>query len=95
MALHRYLEGDGPMPIEHYFGRLSEEFGGALPSEIIAEQRRLPIGFLEQVIEYRAYAHAHAANAADPKGSGSTPMRQLALAIEAELAFEGVTSANG
>lgn len=41
-----------------YIGRLSEEFGGALPSVIEAELDRLPVGFLERVIEYRAYAAA-------------------------------------
>lgn len=78
------------MPIEHYFGRLSEEFGGALPSAIAAEKRRLPMGFLEQLIEYRAYAQAHAANEADPKGWNSTPMRRLVKEIEHELVAESI-----
>lgn len=90
MAFHRYLDGDGEIPIEHWFGRVSEEFGGALPSVIWREMQRLPIGFLEQVIEYRAYERAHAANQADPKGSESTPMRRLALENEAALALEGM-----
>lgn len=89
MAFHRYLDGDGPMPIEHFYGRLSEEFGGALPTEVWREMQRLPVGFLEQAIEYRAYARAHGDNQADPKGSESTPMRRLALEIEAALAIEG------
>lgn len=95
MAFHRYLDGDGLMPIEHFYGRLSEEFGGALPSVIWREMQRLPIGFLEQVLEYRAYAHAHAANAVDPKGSDSTPMRALALEIEAAMAVEGINATHG
>lgn len=73
------------MPIEHYYGRLSEEFGGALPSVIYAEQQRLPEGFLEQVIEYRAYAAAHAANEADPGGWQASKMRKLAKRIQHEL----------
>jgi hypothetical protein len=67
---------------------LSEEFGGALVSEIIAEQQRLPIGFLEQVLEYRSAAAARAANQADPKGWSSSPMRVLMQEIETALAME-------
>jgi len=78
------------MPIEHYYGRMSEEFGGALVSDIIREQQRLPVGFLDQLLEYRAYAYAKAANAADPKGWDSSPMRRLAQEIEMELAAEDI-----
>jgi hypothetical protein len=55
---------------------------------IFAEQQRLPAGFLEQVIEYRAYAAAYFANIADPKGWQASPMRQLATEIEFALADE-------
>lgn len=72
-------------PIEDYYGWLSEEFGNALPSEIIAEQRRLPVGFLEQLIEYRQYRRARAANEIDPKGFDKSPMRTLANRIEDEI----------
>lgn len=89
-AFHRHLDDDGPVPIEHFYGRLSEEFGGALPSVIWREMQRLPVGFLEQVIEYRAYARAKAANAADPKGFDTSPMRRLAMEIEASLAAEAL-----
>ena len=82
------------MPVQHYYGRLSEEFGGALVSEILAEQQRLPVGFLEQVIEYRAYASAHAANEADPKGWDSSPMRRLAQEIEHQLIQEEIDNPN-
>ena len=84
------MDGEGPIPLEHYYGRLSEEFGGALPSVIVAEMRRLPVGFLEQVLEYRAYANAHAANTADPKGSDKSPMRTLAQEIEFALVEEHI-----
>jgi len=57
-----------------------------LPSAIWAELQRLPAGFLQQVIEYRHYAAAVAANAADPKGASSSPLRTLAQEIEFELA---------
>ena len=84
------MSGEGPIPAEHYFGRLSEEFGGRLPSELFAEQQRLPVGFLEQLLEYRAYASAYHANEADPKGWTSSPMRTLAQEIEAALVEEGL-----
>lgn len=78
------------MPIEHYYGRLSEEFGGVLPSVIVEEQQRLPVGFLEQVIEYRAYAAAHAANEVDAPGWEKSPMRTMARQIEMALAQEEI-----
>ena len=83
----------GPQPFEYFIGRLSEEFGGALPSVLHAELRRLPVGFLEQVIEYRAYARAHAANQVDPKGWNRSPMRTLAMQIEHALAAEEIDRA--
>lgn len=82
------------MPIEHYVGRLSEEFGGALPSVIAEEQRRLPVGFLEQVIEYRAYASAHAANEADAPGWERSDLRTLAMQIKMRMVAEDI-EANG
>jgi hypothetical protein len=59
-----------------------------VPTAIWAEQQRLPVGFLEQIIEYRRYAEAYAANQADPAGWRSTPMRTLAMEIEHALAEE-------
>jgi hypothetical protein len=56
---HRSLEGEGPQPFEHYIGRICEEFG-CLPSHAWAEVGRLPVGFLEQVVEYRSYARTKA-----------------------------------
>lgn len=85
------MDDDGPIPIEHYYGRLSEEFGGALPSVIAAELQRLPVGFLEQIVEYRSYAAAFAANAADPKGWASSPMRTRVKDIEHALARDEMT----
>ena len=90
MILHRSLDGRGPQPFEHYIGRLSEEFGGALPSVILAELARLPVGFMEQIIEYRAYAAAYAANRADPKSWESSELRTLAMQNEHELAEEEI-----
>lgn len=86
------MDGEGPRPIEHHYGILSEHFNGALPSEIFAEQQRLPVGFLEQLIEYRGYAAAHHANIVDEKGFDSTPMRRLAKEIQHRLAEEAKES---
>jgi hypothetical protein len=69
---------------------LSEEFGGALPSVIWKERSRLPVGFLEAIIEARAYAAAVAANESDPKGWGSSVMRTTAKEIELALAAEEI-----
>lgn len=78
--------------MEYHIGRLSEEFGGALPSVILAERRRLPEGFLERLIEYRAYANTKAAKARrdNPKDKGE--MWQLVEEIEFELAGEELTA---
>lgn len=78
--------------MEHRLGRLSEEFGGALPSVIVAEQQRLPAGFLEQIVEYRAFAAAWFANQADASGWQSSPMRTVAKEIEHALAEEEIES---
>jgi hypothetical protein len=43
-----------------WIGHLSEQLG-CLPSEAYAEWQRWPFGFLEEVIEARAYAQAHRA----------------------------------
>lgn len=49
------------------------------------------MGFLEQAIEYRAYAQAKAMNDADQgKHAHTSPMRTLALEIEMELAEERI-----
>ena len=44
MAFHRALNGEGPLPFEHYIGWLSREFGHARPTQILRELRRLPVG---------------------------------------------------
>lgn len=78
------------MPIAHYYGRLSEEFGGAFPTAIMAEQQRLPVGFLEQIVEYRAYVAAYAANEANAPGWETSPLRTLGRRIEMRLAQEAI-----
>jgi len=47
--------------------------------------QRVPVGFLQQIIEYRRYTEAYYANKADPKGWSSSEMRTLAQTIELEL----------
>ena len=63
---------------------MSEEFGGRLPSEILAEVNRLPAGMLEQIIEYRAMARAIAEYEANPKARGGYIDDVIALEFEAK-----------
>lgn len=70
----------------HWIGRLCEEFH-CLPSEAYREWRRVPAGFLEEILEGRAYRAAkrvydRAATAADVPDD---PMIDLVKAIEFEL----------
>jgi hypothetical protein len=89
MQFHRSLEHEPGswQPYEHFIGILCDEFH-CLPSQAWAELQRLPVGFLQQVIEYRRYAAAYAANQVDPKGWQQSEMRQLAMEIEHDLAVE-------
>ena len=62
---------------------------------IFAEQQRLPVGFMETVIEYRAYAQTKAMiDAADTPAARQrlpqTDMVQVAMAIDLELAQEAI-----
>lgn len=88
------LDGTGQQPFRpvspfaYYLSRLCEEFPGKFPTEIMAEMDRLPVGMLEEIIESRAYARAHAANAADVPDWQASPMRTRAKEIEHELAEE-------
>jgi len=61
------------------------------PSDVLEEWARLPVGFLETLIEYRAYAAAKRANDVDPTGWSSSPLRTLAFQIEMALAQEEMT----
>lgn len=66
-----------------------------MPTQIIAEQRRLPVGFLDQIVEYRVFAAAVRANEADPNGWDQSPMRRLAQEIEMAIAADDIQRANG
>jgi hypothetical protein len=46
------------MPWELWMGILCEEFPGRLPTEILAEERRLPTGLLDTIVLYRSYKRA-------------------------------------
>ena len=76
-------------------GRLCEEFPGRLPTEMVTEWRRLPAGFLEQLLEYRHYAEAkRMLDAADTREAQERlpahPLIELARVIEFEIAQEAM-----
>jgi len=95
-SLHRQLEGGEQRPyrpvsaLAHYWGWLCEEFPGRLPTELMAEQARLPEGFLEEIILSRYYGRAVSANQVEPKGWKNSPMRTTAMEIELEIAAEEI-----
>jgi hypothetical protein len=82
------------VPFEHYIGQLCEEFR-CLPSAAWREVQRLPVGFLLQIIEYRRYADAYAANAARMPDREHSELRMIATEIEHELAAEEIEARNG
>jgi hypothetical protein len=78
---------------------LIEAFPGRLPSEIEAEIERQPVGFLEEVLEARAYRQAkdmtEAADTPDArKRLPRTPLFELVPVIEGELYQEWRDSQN-
>lgn len=84
------MDGDGPQPLTQKLGRLSEEFGGALPSALLEEMDALPFGLLEQIVEARHYALAYqrieaATTPALQKALPTTPLYQLVKQIDVEL----------
>jgi len=62
------------------------------PTEAWDELQQLPVGFLQQVIEYRRYAAAYFANQADPVTWRASPLRALAMHIEHDLAAEEIST---
>jgi hypothetical protein len=67
---------------------LSEEFGGALPSVIVKELERWPLGFLERIVECRAYAATKAAKDHHDNPTQKSELWNLVDAIEFEIAAE-------
>lgn len=86
------------MPVAFWIGRLSQEFGGAMPSVILREIANAPDGLLEDIVEARDYVQAYlSVQAKDfPKGKEPpTPSLELLVReIESELAEEA-TEAHG
>ena len=56
------------------------------------ELQQVPVGFLQQIIEYRRYAAAYFANQSDPHGWQASVLRTLAKDIEFELAAEEIAT---
>lgn len=72
---------------------LCRAFPGRLPSELLAEDRRLPAGLLNEVIEIQAYVQAYemteAADSAEArKRLPKTPLFDLVNELEFALAEE-------
>ncbi len=72
---------------------LVEAFPGRFPSEILGELRRLPAGFLEEVIEARAYRSIKSVvEAADSKEARerlpTSRLYRLVEEIETDLILE-------
>jgi len=70
-----------------------EAFPGRLPREILAEVLYWPVGYLEELLEVKAYVHAyHLTNAADTaearKRLPTTPLFRLVTEIDFDLAEE-------
>jgi len=66
---------------------LCEEFQ-KLPTEIVAEQAQLPAGFLEEIIEARAYAATKLAYDRQQDPKAEHPLVALVKLIEVELVQE-------
>ena len=75
-------------------GCISQEFGHAFPSVVIAERARLPVGLLDTLLEYRRYAEAKALRdqTDDPRTLPPTPLLQLVEEIEFDLAAEEIAN---
>ena len=71
---------------------MSEAFGGALPSAILAERDRLPVGLLDRILEDRYLARAIAHYRDHPKAEGL--LMNLLRTIDLELAQEEIDAAH-
>lgn len=87
MALHRHLDGDGPQPLTLWLSRMCEAFH-CLPSAIEAEWQRTPIGFLEEIVEARAYEAGYRFYKANPSTKDRSEFVQLAKVHTFELVRE-------
>jgi hypothetical protein len=78
------LDGDGPFPLEFVVGRICEEFH-CLPSAAWREWLTLPAGFIETILEYRAYSRAKAAYDRRAGGSDDSPFTDLVIEHDFQL----------
>lgn len=85
------MDGQAPLPLTYRIGRFCEEFPAYGPEEAYLAWQRLPVGFLEEIIEGRAYAAAKAAldRAGDAEGKRNVmrdwPLAGLAWEIEMNI----------
>jgi hypothetical protein len=95
MPIYRALEGTGPMPFTLWVGRLCDEFPGRLPSELLAEWQRLPAGFLDEVMEARAFVRTKTLleAAPEPDKVPETPMLQIVKDVIEAVADEDLARA--
>lgn len=63
---------------------MADEFQ-CLPSDVMREIQRLPVGLLDQVIEARRYSEWRRVYTDDPKRALGSAWGQLVMQIEAEL----------
>jgi len=84
------------MPVPYLVGRLCEEFGYH-PEQALHAWQRAPEGFLEQVMEMRAYARTKGAcdHAVSRKSRPTGKLADLVTEIEFELAGEVDPHADG
>ena len=85
--LHRALDGDGALPLEFIVGRICEEFH-CLPSAAWREWLSLPVGFIETILDYRAYSHAKARYDAHGRTKHDPPMTDLVVEHDFALVQE-------
>lgn len=76
---------------------MCEEFPGITPSQLMREWARLPVGFLERVLEARAYAATKGVcdAATDPTQWPSTPMTDLVKQITFDVAQKEIDQSDG
>ena len=79
---------------------MCEEFGDILPSEALRELDRVPVGFVEDVMEARAYARAKAVYESATTATAvaalpSSPLITLVREIEFALVQEANQQTNG
>lgn len=94
MAVYRALEGDGPSPEALWIGRYCEAFG-CVPSAAYAEWLRSPVGFLDEILEARAFTQAKSLvdRARDDKDLPDHPMIQLVKDVMQEAALADMARA--